>query len=103
MTPEIVAAILRGDCDESFEDIAEAMRYRREQLKSIQMKSIKVGSLVRFNNYTRPEYLQGVKGVVIQKKQKKVVVRLGETVGRFTKDVPINVPILSLDVVDEPA
>jgi len=91
-----VKDILSGTYDSQLNDIASAIKARREQLNTISFFDFKVGDTVKFNNLTRPQYLVGCKAVITSKKQKKIVVDLinPPAGSRFSKNVSTSVSLV---------
>ncbi len=56
--------------------------------------SLHVGDAIRFNNGVRPSYLVGVTGKVVDKKQKRIVVRLDVPMGRFNGNIRTHLEII---------
>lgn len=97
-----LAQLLLGTWDEELDSLKTAIVDRYDTVQENQFDDIAVGTLIRFNTRTRPKYLQGAVGVVIQKKQKNVVVRIGEDRGKFLANQPITTSTLLVDIVDQP-
>jgi uncharacterized protein YkvS len=66
----------------------ELVRQRRAA-KSPQIWEFQVGERVRFNDGTRPKYLQGVEGTVKKINRTKIVVDLDERKERFFKNITV--------------
>lgn len=99
---QLLADIYDGKLDDELGRIRTAIERRSEEIKDTLFDRIKVGSLVRFNERTRPKYLQGTLATVTEKKQTRVVVKLGEDKGRFYKEMPITCYPETLDLLDIP-
>lgn len=66
---EILVAIFQGDLDDDLDQLRDAYLQRTDRIAKEKFKEINVGSLVRFNDRTRPEYLQGALATVSERKQ----------------------------------
>lgn len=80
--------IAAGELDAHLTAIADAIYARQELLETINsakaLAMLNVGDRVRFNHHTRPQYLRGVEGVVIELDQHTATVCVHRPVGRFT-------------------
>jgi hypothetical protein len=79
--------IAAGELDAHLTAIADAIYARQELLETINsakaLAMLNVGDRVRFNHHTRPQYLRGVEGVVIELDQHTATVCVHGPVGRF--------------------
>lgn len=94
---DVCKAIVRGEYDNDLDMIRQAMSDRAEMQKRDKFWTFKVGDTVKFNSKTRPKYLVGIEGKIVEKRQTKVVVDIGDRHGRFGRQ--INVPVSLIDVV----
>lgn len=94
--------IYLGEWDEHLDDLLDTIQKRKEQIASNLFKKLIPGSLVRFNDHVRPKYLIGVPATVVERKQKKVVIKIGQDVGRYTKAAPISTDVQLLDLIEPP-
>ena len=58
---------------------------------------LNIGDRVRFNHHTRPQYLRGVEGVIIELDQHTATVCIHQPVGRFHSGEIRQCPPLLLD------
>ena len=79
--------IAAGALDPHLTAIADAIHARLDLLETINsakaLAMLNVGDRVRFNHRTRPQYLRGVEGVVIELDQHTATVCVHGPVGRF--------------------
>ena len=79
--------IAAGELDEHLTAIADAIHARIDLLETINsakaLAMLNVGDCVRFNHHTRPQYLRGVEGVVIELAQHTATVCVHQPLGRF--------------------
>ena len=79
--------IAAGELDAHLTAIADAIHARLDLLETINsakaLAMLNVGDRVRFNHRTRPQYLRGVEGVVIELDQHTATVCVHGPVGRF--------------------
>lgn len=79
--------IAAGELDSHLTAIADAVDARRELLETITsakaLALLNVGDRVRFNHHTRPQYLRGLEGVVVELDQRTATVCVHQPVGRF--------------------
>jgi hypothetical protein len=79
--------IAAGELDAHLAAIADAIYARQELLETINsakaLAMLNVGDRVRFNRHTRPQYLRGVEGVVIELEQHTATVCVHQPLGRF--------------------
>jgi len=79
--------VAAGELDPHLTAIADAVHARLELLETINsakaLAMLNVGDRVRFNHHTRPQYLRGVEGVVIELGQHTATVCVHGPVGRF--------------------
>lgn len=98
----IASDIFTGEYDAELDDIVDAVRQRREILSRAKLFDMSIGDAVVFNNKTKPRYLQGLHGKIVDKNRKTVVVDLNE---RYTSSQGrtwhrgIRVPLALVDVV----
>jgi hypothetical protein len=85
--PLLLDQIAAGELDPHLTAIADAVDARRELLETITsakaLALLNVGDRVRFNHHTRPQYLRGVEGVVIELDQRTAAVCVHQPIGRF--------------------
>jgi hypothetical protein len=93
--------IAAGELDEHLTAIADAIYARQELLETVNsakaLAMLNVGDRVRFNHHTRPQYLRGVEGVVIELDQHTATVCIHQPVGRFRSGTVRQCPPLLLD------
>ena len=79
--------IAAGELDAHLTAIADAIHARLELLETVNaakaLAMLNVGDRVRFNHHTRPQYLQGIEGVVIELDQHTATVCVHGPIGRF--------------------
>jgi len=67
--------------------IADAIHARLDLLETINaakaLAMLNVGDRVRFNHHTRPQYLRGVEGVIVELDQHTASVCVHRPIGRF--------------------
>jgi len=92
--------IAAGVLDEHLTAIAEAVHARHQLIDTINshkaLAMLNVGDRVRFNNHTKPQYLRGVEGVVIELDHRAATIGMHRPVGRF-RSGEIRCPPLILD------
>jgi hypothetical protein len=93
--------IAQGELDTHLTAIADAIYARQELLETVSsakaLAMLNVGDRVRFNHHTRPQYLRGVEGVVIELDQHTATVCVHGPVGRFRSGEIRQCPPLLLD------
>jgi hypothetical protein len=93
--------IAAGALDPHLTAIADAIHARLELLETVNsakaLAMLSVGDRVRFNHHTRPQYLRGVEGVVIELTQHTATVCVHGPVGRFRSGTIRECPPLLLD------
>lgn len=93
--------IAAGALDPHLTAIADAIHARHELLETINsakaLAMLNVGDRVRFNHHTRPQYLRGVEGVVIELDQHTATVCVHQPIGRFRSGEIRQCPPLLLD------
>ena len=93
--------IAAGELDPYLTAIADAIYARQELLETVSsakaLAMLNVGDRVRFNRRTRPQYLRGVEGVVIELDQHTATVCIHQPVGRFRTGEIQQCPPLLLD------
>ena len=79
--------IAAGELDAHLTAIADAIHARLDLLETVSsakaLAMLNVGDRVRFNHHTRPQYLRGVEGVVIDLDQHTATVCMHQPIGRF--------------------
>jgi len=79
--------IAAGELDWHLHSIADAIHARIDLLETINsakaLAMLNVGDRVRFNHHTRPQYLRGVEGVVIELDPHSATVCVHGPIGRF--------------------
>lgn len=79
--------IAAGELDTHLVAIADAIHARLELLPTVNsakaLAMLNVGDRVRFNHHTRPQYLRGAQGVVIELDQHTATVCVHGPIGRF--------------------
>ncbi|MGH2840354.1 MAG: hypothetical protein ACRDKY_05975 [Solirubrobacteraceae bacterium] len=79
--------IADGALDPHLVAIADAAHARLDLLETISaakaLATLNVGDRVRFNHHTRPQYLRGVEGVVIELDRHTATVCVHGPIGRF--------------------
>jgi hypothetical protein len=79
--------IAAGELDEHLQAIADAIHARLDLLETVNsakaLAMLNIGDRVRFNHHTRPQYLRGVEGVVIELDQHTATVCVHGPIGRF--------------------
>jgi hypothetical protein len=93
--------IAAGELDAHLHSIADAIHARIDLLETINsakaLAMLNVGDRVRFNHHTRPQYLQGVEGVVIELDQHSATVCVPGPIGRFRSGEVRRCPPLLLE------
>jgi hypothetical protein len=93
--------IAAGELDPHLTAIADAIAARHELLETINsakaLAMLNVGDRVRFNHQTKPQYLRGVQGVVIELDQHTATVCVHQPIGRFKDGEIRRCPPLLLD------
>ena len=99
----LLDAIASGELDEHLVAIADAVRARRELLRTVNsataIAQLCVGDAVMFNRRIRPRYLEHELAVVTELDPRWVTVRLARPVGRF-RDGELRCPPLALRRLD---
>lgn len=97
----LLDAIADGELDAHLTAIADAVYARQELLETINsakaLATLSVGDRVRFNHHTRPQYLRGVEGIVIELDQHTATVCVHQPIGRFHAGEIRRCPPLLLD------
>ena len=96
---EVLAAVFQGEFDDDLTVLKQALLDRSDKVAKRKFREINVGSLVQFNQFTRPEYLQGAYATVTAKKVTRLTVTMGEDRGRFMKGQPINTSVQLVDLI----
>ncbi|MDQ6745720.1 MAG: nitrile hydratase subunit beta [Actinomycetota bacterium] len=93
--------IAQGELDAHLTAIADAASARQELLETVScakaLAMLNVGDRVRFNHHTRPQYLRGVEGVVIELDHHTATVCIHQPRGRFRTGEIRRCPPLLLD------
>lgn len=93
--------IAAGELDPHLTAIADAAHARHELLETVNsakaLAMLNVGDRVRFNHHTRPQYLRGIEGVVIELDQRSATVCVHQATGRFRSGAIHRCPPLLLD------
>ncbi|HEY5343637.1 MAG TPA: hypothetical protein VIJ66_08265 [Solirubrobacteraceae bacterium] len=93
--------IADGMLDPHLTAISDAIDARLELLDTVNsakaLAMLNVGDRVRFNHHTRPQYLRGVEGVVIELGQHTATVCVHGPVGRFRTGTVRECPPLLLE------
>jgi hypothetical protein len=93
--------IADGELDPHLTAIADAIHARLDLLDTVNsakaLAMLNVGDRVRFNHHTRPQYLRGVEGVVIELGQHTATVCVHGPVGRFRTGTVRECPPLLLE------
>ena len=93
--------IAAGALDAHLTAIADAIDARRQLLETINsakaLAMLNVGDRVRFNHHTRPQYLRGVEGVIVELDQHTASVCVHRPIGRFRNGEIRQCPPLLLD------
>lgn len=94
---QLLSDIHTGIYDDDIERLAIALRRRENAIASDTFYTVEVGDLVRFNNKTRPKYLQGATATVVDKNTTRLVVKLTKPAGKYSEFSRITVPALLVD------
>ena len=93
--------IAAGELDLHLTAIADAVRARYELLQTVSaakaLAMLNVGDRVRFSHHTRPQYLRGVEGVIVELDQHTATVCVHRPIGRFRNGEVHQCPPLLLD------
>jgi hypothetical protein len=93
--------IAAGVLDEHLTAIGDAIHARLELLDTVNsakaMAMLNVGDRARFNHQTRPQYLRGIEGVVIELGRNTATVCVHGPVGRFRTGTVRECPPLLLE------
>lgn len=92
-------AIMNGRFDASLNHLATLIQQRREIVASQLAHSLQPGDRVRYNRFTRPQYLRRREGTVVYTSGNKVYVRIDTPIGKYHPDRPIGTPATLLDRV----
>ena len=99
----LLDAIAQGELDAHLVALADAIHARRELLHTIRsataIAEFSIGDPVRLNGQVRPRYLRGEFGMVIDRDDYAVTVRLIRPIGRF-RSGEVRCPPLLLDKLD---
>ena len=87
----IAAGILNGEFDEYLDGMMQTIKSRMDALAP-KATDYNVGDRVRYTSNTRPKYLAGEQGTIVQINRTKVVVQLDRPCGRFRGRIttPVN-------------
>ena len=90
-TYEVCIDITAGVHDDALDDLALAVKQRRDALAQEVKRTLKVGDVVRFADSVRPTYLAGTRATVVSLRPKKVVVLpvAGTYTGRFRGEIVV--------------
>jgi hypothetical protein len=98
---QLLDQIAAGELDTHLTALADAIHARLELLETVNsakaLAMLNVGDRVRFNHHTRPQYLRGVEGVVIELTQHTATVCVHGPVGRFRSGTIRECPPLLLE------
>ena len=103
MEPErlLLDQIAAGELDAHLIAIADAIHARQDLLETINsakaLAMLNVGDRVRFNHHTRPQYLRGSEGIVVDLDQHTTTVCVHRPIGRFRSGEIRRCPPLLLD------
>jgi hypothetical protein len=79
--------IAAGELDAHLTAITDAARARLELLDTINsakaLAMLNIGDRVRFNHHTKPQYLRGLQGIIIDLDHHTATVCIHQPVGRF--------------------
>ncbi|MGO9247310.1 MAG: hypothetical protein ACLP7W_01785 [Solirubrobacteraceae bacterium] len=93
--------IAAGALDQHLMPIADAIHARLQLLETVNstkaLAMLSVGDRVRFNHRTKPQYLRGVHGVVIEIEHDTATVCVHEPIGRFSSGQIRQCPPLLLE------
>jgi len=99
--------IADGVLDLHLAALADAIHARQELLDTVNsakaLAMLNVGDRVRFNHHTRPQYLRGIEGVVIELGRDSATVCVHGPVGRFRSGTVRECPPLLLERVNPAA
>jgi hypothetical protein len=94
---KIQEMILRGELDEHLPALRKEIDTRvlltREFIEWVE------GDRVRINERCRPKYLCGVEATITGVRRTRVTIRLDKTVGRFSSERDITIPVDLLDKI----
>lgn len=93
---KLIVLIKKGDLDDYFEEISEALIARKRRLGRDLFRELKAGDKVQISDNIKPRYMAGQKGVVRAKRQSKVEVEFEKPMGRFGRIVIVPVTSLTL-------
>jgi len=92
-------AVDSGVFDSSIDSLIEHLTARQGIVRRKRtVGDYSIGDKVKFNSLTGTRYMIGVTGIIVAKKQKKVVVRPDVPVGRFGRLNPITKQLEPADV-----
>ena len=93
--------IAAGELDAHLTAIADAIHARLDLLETINsakaLAILNIGDRVRFNHHTRPQYLRGVEGIVIELDHHTATICVHQPIGRFKSGEVHRCPPLLLD------
>lgn len=100
---DVAEKIIKGELDSELETIISAIKERRKIVQTAKafnvITKVKQGDKVRLKGLS-PKYLNGNVAEVIKPNQKSVQCFFPETIGKYIKNVPFNVPASCLEIVD---
>ena len=82
----LIGAIRTGEGDDDIERVLDTVLARRKYLDDLESSKLKVGDRVAFNDRTKPKYMVGASGTIIEKRRTKLVIEMDEEHGRFGKE-----------------
>lgn len=85
---DFVVPLFTGEFDEYLDGMEQTIREYKKS-KAPKIWEFQIGERVRFNDGTRPKYLQGVEGTVKKINRTKIVVDLDERKERFFKNITV--------------
>ena len=94
---DFVTPLFMGEFDEYLDGMIHTINEYKKS-KAPKIWEFQIGERVRFNDGTRPKYLQGVEGTVKKINRTKIVVDLDERKERFFKN--ITVPLTLVEKVN---
>jgi hypothetical protein len=93
--------IAAGELDSHLTAIADAIHARLDLLETINsakaLAMLNIGDRVRFNHHTRPQYLRGVEGIVVELDHHTATICVHQPIGRFKSGEVHRCPPLLLD------
>ncbi len=86
----MISDILDGKCDDTLTSLNDAIRMRREVLRTKALGNLKAGDRVRLAENISPKYLANVEATVKSKVRTSLVVDLDHQLGRYHKSIRVN-------------